>query len=119
MQMTPISTPMRCMPHEVYPHEMHAYEVSAHEVYPYEMHARKMHAHETHAREMHAREVHAHKTHVHQYWNDSIRAMIEMGIVYELILSDRRKEYMILISYREQATSNTTESRLNAIESYL
>jgi len=50
---------------------------------------------------------------------DSIRAMIEMGIVYELILPDRRKEYTTLIPYDEQATSNAAESRLNAIESYL
>ena len=38
---------------------------------------------------------------------DSIRAMIEMGIVYELILPNRRKQYTVLISYDEQATSNT------------
>ena len=37
----------------------------------------------------------------------SIRAMIEMGIVYELVLPNRRKEYTILILYDEQATSNT------------
>ena len=49
----------------------------------------------------------------------SIRAMIEMGIVYELILSDRRKEYPVLIPYGGQATSKAAESRLNAIESYL
>jgi hypothetical protein len=42
-----------------------------------------------------------------------------MGIVYELILSDKRKEYTILILYRGQATSNAAEPRLNAIESYL
>jgi len=33
--------------------------------------------------------------------------MIEMGIVYELVLPDRKKEYTILIPYREQVTSNT------------
>ena len=38
---------------------------------------------------------------------DSIRAMIEMGIVYELVLPNRRKQYTVLISYDEQATSNT------------
>ena len=38
---------------------------------------------------------------------DSIRAMIEMGIVYELILPNRRKQYTVLISYDEQATLNT------------
>jgi hypothetical protein len=50
---------------------------------------------------------------------DSTRAMNEMGIVYELVLSDRRKEYTVLIPYGGQAISNTAESRLNAIESYL
>ncbi len=45
--------------------------------------------------------------------------MIEMGIVYELVLPDRRKEYTTLIPYDERATSNAAESRLNAIESYL
>ena len=45
---------------------------------------------------------------------DSIRAMIEMGIVYELILPDRKKEYTVLIPYGGQATSNAAESRLNA-----
>jgi hypothetical protein len=50
---------------------------------------------------------------------DSIRAMIEMGIVYELILSDRRKEYRALIPYGGQVTPNAAESRLNAIELYL
>ena len=45
--------------------------------------------------------------------------MIEMGIVYELILSDRRKECTILIPYGGQATSKAAEPRLNAIESYL
>ena len=34
-------------------------------------------------------------------------AMIEMGIVYELILPNRRKQYTIHILYDEQATSNT------------
>ena len=34
-------------------------------------------------------------------------AMIEMGIVYELILPNRRKQYTILILYDEQAISNT------------
>ena len=38
---------------------------------------------------------------------DSIRAMIEMGIVYELVLPNRRKQSTVLISYDEQATSNT------------
>ena len=38
---------------------------------------------------------------------DSIRAMIEMGIVYELVLPDRGKQYTILIPYDEQATPNT------------
>ena len=38
---------------------------------------------------------------------DSIRAILEMGIVYELVLPDRRKQYTILIPYDEQATSNT------------
>jgi hypothetical protein len=45
--------------------------------------------------------------------------MIEMGIVYKLILSDRRKEYRVLIPYGGQATPNAAKSRLNAIESYL
>ena len=38
---------------------------------------------------------------------DGIRTMIEMGIVYELILPNRRKQFTVLISYDEQATSNT------------
>ena len=38
---------------------------------------------------------------------DSVRAMIEMGIVSKLILPDRRKQYTVLISYDEPVTSNT------------
>ena len=38
---------------------------------------------------------------------DSIRAMIEMDIAYELVLPDKRKQYTILILYDEQATSDT------------
>ena len=57
---------------------------------------------------MRAYEIHAYEIHAYEIVGyDSIRAMIEMGIVYELILPNRRKQSTVLISYDEQATSNT------------
>jgi len=65
-------------------------------------------AHKTHACEAYANETHVHDIHAYiGVGYDSIRAMIEMGIVYELILPNRRKQYTVLISYDEQATLNT------------
>jgi hypothetical protein len=62
---------MRCMPHEMYPYDVHACEMHAHKTHAYEMHAHETHAYEVHAHEvypheMHAHEVHAHEVHAHE-----------------------------------------------------